>query len=123
MYYRVYKSIRRVARHRDPEFRAYSVVCAVKSIYLLSIFIVPLDVFFFNNSKLVSILYVVASIVLLFNKATRKKYHEMIPLWNSETKYQKIYRTIYLIIFSVFPLILICIIAYISKLFVGYVNN
>ena len=104
LYYRSYQYYEKREKNRDPKFMAFSWVIVIKIAYLISFVILPLDIILFDGvlgnaldesvekyTKLGVILMLapVGCLILYLGENKRKKYHDMIPLWNNETKSQR----------------------------------
>ncbi len=102
LYYRLYQNMYKTERDRRPDLRAFGIVCVIKTMYVFSFFLLPLNAVLFDN-PIVFLFPLILPIILFFSKNTRKKYHKMMPIWKNETESQRRVKFWYLILFCVCP--------------------
>lgn len=116
LYYRLYQSMYKTARDRKPELRAFLLVCTIKTVFIFTFFLLPINVIFFNN-PIFFIIPIVIGIILALDFMKYKKYKEMVILWKNETESQRRVKFWYLVLFCAIPLILYVPIILISMKF------
>lgn len=116
LYYRLYQSMYKTARDRKPELRAFLLVCTIKTVFIFTFFLLPINVIFFDN-PIFFIIPIVIGIILALDFMKYKKYKEMVILWKNETESQRRVKFWYLVLFCAIPLILYVPIILISMKF------
>ncbi len=105
LYYRLYQSMYKTARDRKPELRAFLLVCTIKTVFIFTFFLLPINVIFFDN-PIFFIIPIVIGIILALDFMKYKKYKEMVILWKNETESQRRVKFWNLVLFCAIPLIL-----------------
>ncbi len=106
----------KTARDRKPELRAFLLVCTIKTVFVFTFFLLPINVIFFDN-PIFFIIPIVIGIILALDFMKYKKYKEMVILWKNETESQRRVKFWYLVLFCAIPLILYVPIILISMKF------
>lgn len=116
LYYRLYQSMYKTARDRKPELRAFLLVCTIKTVFVFTFFILPINVIFFDN-PIFFMVPIVIGIIFALNYTKYKEYQKKIVIWKNETESQRRVKFWYLVLFCAIPLILYVPIILISMKF------
>lgn len=116
LYYRLYQSMYKSARDRKPELRAFLLVCTIKTVFVFTFFILPINVIFFDN-PIFFMVPIVIGIIFALNYTKYKEYQKKIVIWKNETESQRRVKFWYLVLFCAIPLILYVPIILISMKF------
>ena len=116
LYYRCYQSMYKTARDRKPELRAFLLVCTIKTVFVFTFFILPINVIFFDN-PIFFMVPIVIGIIFALNYTKYKEYQKKIVIWKNETESQRRVKFWYLVLFCAIPLILYVPIILISMKF------
>lgn len=102
LYYRCYDLIYKQDENCNAELRAWGFVTVIKSILIFSFICLPICVHW--DSSILFFLPSCICLILLLNKKTRKKYHEMMSLWKNEPDSQRRTNGFFLIVFCLFAM-------------------
>jgi hypothetical protein len=116
LYYRLYQSMYKTARDRKPELRAFLLVCTIKTVFVFTFFILPINVIFFDN-PIFFMVPIVIGIIFALNYTKYKEYQKKIVIWKNETESQRRVKFWYLVLFCAIPFILYVPIILISMKF------
>ena len=116
LYYRCYQCMYKTARDRKPELRAFLLVCTIKTVFVFTFFILPINVIFFDN-PIFFMVPIVIGIIFALNYTKYKEYQKKIVIWKNETESQRRVKFWYLVLFCAIPLILYVPIILISMKF------
>lgn len=116
LYYRLYQCMYKTARDRKPELRAFLLVCTIKTVFVFTFFILPINVIFFDN-PIFFMVPIVIGIIFALNYTKYKEYQKKIVIWKNETESQRRVKFWYLVLFCAIPLILYVPIILISMKF------
>jgi hypothetical protein len=116
LYYRFYQCMYKTARDRKPELRAFLLVCTIKTVFVFTFFILPINVIFFDN-PIFFMVPIVIGIIFALNYTKYKEYQKKIVIWKNETESQRRVKFWYLVLFCAIPLILYIPIILISMKF------
>lgn len=116
LYFRVYDSMYNTASDRNPNIRAFLLICVIKTSYVFTFLLMPINVIFFD-SPFVFLLPFHIGFILASNNSEYERLRGMTHKWLFEEESERRVKLWYLIIFCAIPIVFYIPMIMISKQF------